>query len=585
MFCINGSTVSNESQIANHFNNFFANIGSLQAEKIPATNPNKFHEYLTNKPTSRFNFTSVDCNEIQNIIKHLKPKNSCGDDNLSLKLLKLISFPVSPALTVIFNQSLQNGIFPESLKLAKVIPLFKKNDPCIFDNYRPISLLPTFSKVIEKIVHKQLYQYFNQNKLIYSLQHGFRESYSTETATLYYVDLILKYLDDDKIPFSIFIDLSKAFDTLNHNILLTKLSFYGVQDSSLSWFHSYLSNRTQYVDYNGNKSEIKNIYTGVPQGSVLGPLLFLIYVNDLCNVSSYFDCLLYADDTTLTSTLCFSNSRNIPINDINFELNKVFTWMCCNKLSLNVSKTSYMVFHSPNKNIDSNIFSGIMINATPLIAVNEFNFLGTIITSSINWKKHCSHICNKLSRIIGILRRLRNTVPSYVLLSIYNSMFVPYLHYSILLWGHCPHRIPKLQKRAIRIVFKTKYNAHTDPIFKQNGLLKFDDMYKLAVLKFFFKNVNNSLPECFVNIIGQPQQERRYELRQHRLPIPMCRKVFTSKCLRYILPKLVNDMPKCISEKLYTHSLSGFSNYIKQYYIKQYKDTCSIPNCFVCNSV
>jgi hypothetical protein len=584
LFIINGSSVTNEHQIAENFNNFFADIGSLQANAIPPTNPNKYSEYLHNPTNFRFRFTLINSDDVKDIIKKFKPKTSCGDDNISLKILKLINPYISQALTIIINQSLTSGIFPDALKIAKVIPLFKKDDSTIVNNYRPISLLPVLSKVLEKVVHKQLYSYFNQNKLIYSLQHGFRPLYSTETATLYFFDMILKFLDEDKLPFSIFIDLSKAFDTLDHDILLNKLSFYGIQDNSLLWFQSYLNDRTQYVNYKGFKSDKRSISVGVPQGSVLGPLLFLIYVNDLCNVSPFFNCILYADDTTLTSTLCFSEIGDVPIQLINSELNKVFTWMCANKLSLNVPKTKYMIFHSPNRQVDDTLLTGIMMNNTPLVSTKEFNFLGTIISSSTSWKPHCTHISTKLSRIIGILRRLKNTVPSYVLLSIYNSMFVPYLYQSILLCGHSRSHIFKLQKRAIRIVVKGKYNAHTDPIFKKLNLLKYDDMYQLASLKLYFKYINDLLPECFSTMFDSTRLEHGYDLRHHRLPVPVSRKVFTSKCIRYSIPNLVNNMPLNITAKFQTHSLQGFSNYVKRYFINQYKENCTKPNCYVCNS-
>ena len=311
--------------------------------------------------------------------------------------------------------------------------------------------------------------------------------------------------------------------------------------------------------------------------------MFLIYVNDLNTVSGLFNCLLYADDTTLTSTISVPEINVFPISLINDELDKIFLWMCSNRLSLNVSKTKCMIFHSPQRKVSDNVLSGLKMNNTQLSTTNEFNFLGTTITSTVSWKVHCSNICKKLSRIIGILKRLQNSVPTYVLLSIYNSMFVPYLYHSILLWGHCPYRIPALQRKALRIVFKMKYKSHTTPLFKQNSLLKFDDMYKVSCLKFYFKYVNNMLPDCFSNMFTSEPLSQTYNLR-HRDPRPqITRKEFTSKCIRYLLPKLLNETDTMIVNKLRTHSLSGFTTYCKIKFISNYPVTCTVPNCYICS--
>ena len=374
--------------------------------------------------------------------------------------------------------------------------------------------------------------------------------------------------------------MSKAFDTLNHEILLRKLSYYGLKDTSLSWFNSYLSNRAQYVEYNNNKSSIQNLSIGVPQGSILGPLLFLIYINDMNFVSSMFQCILYADDTTLTSTLCSFNSTRSPEITINDELNKIFHWLCANKLSLNINKTKYMVFHSTQHNITD--FPDLYINGVCLEKTNDFNFLGTTISSTLSWNTHCSNICKKLSRTIGILKRLQNMVPTYVLLSIYNSLFVSYISQSILVWGHQSDKIFKLQKRAVRIVFKVKYNSHTDVLFKQNKLLKCKDIYRTAAAKFYFKYKNNLLPDYYDGMFDPVPLCHNYNTRQLQPRAQMSRKKYTSHCIRYLIPKIISHLPPLVSSKVFTHSLHGFGNYTKMYYCSKYNEICQIDNCYVC---
>ena len=240
------------------------------------------------------------------------------------------------------------------------MPLYKNDDPHLVDNYRPISVLPAISKVFERVVINQLYDYMHKNKLLYASQYGFRKIHSTELASVELVDRIRLDIDKGKIPLSVFLDLSKAFDTLDHSILLKKLRFYGILGTSLQWFSSYLMNRKQLVDCDGTFSTLINLTTGVSQGSILGPLLFIIYMNDIHEASENFHAILYADDTSLFSSL---GSFNVSLNEtkfdkytlsesINTELNNIQEWLNINKLSLNVNKTKYMIFHNHQRNID-----------------------------------------------------------------------------------------------------------------------------------------------------------------------------------------------------------------------------------------
>ena len=279
----------------------------------------------------------ISADALDEIIKSLQAKKSCGHDKISTILLKKISPVIIESLLLIINKSITQGTFPEKLKWALVTPIFKGQnlDPHRFNSYRPISLLPVLSKVFEKVIYKQLYTYMTKNNLLTISQYGFRKDHSTEFAALELVDRVGKELDTKNTVLSVFLDLSKAFDTLDHKILTQKLKHYGADELAISWFTSYLSGRKQALNINGTVSDWKTITTGVPQGSVLGPLLFLIYINDIINASKTAQAILFADDTSLifTSKNLLTHQPktnedwNLLANKIAQELEKISDWL------------------------------------------------------------------------------------------------------------------------------------------------------------------------------------------------------------------------------------------------------------------
>ena len=301
----------------------------------------------------------------------------------------MLGHETSKAITLIVNQSFNTGIFPDKLKYAKVIPIYKKGDNTKLDKYRPISILPTVSNILEKVIFDQLYAHFHQNNLLYSSQYGFKKKHSTELAVLELVDRITQELDKGHTPINIFLDLSKAFDTLDHDILLHKLSYYGIKNSALDLFKSYLSNRKQYVDFLNNRSAYASLNVGVPHVSILGPLLFIIYVNDITASSNILKFLMYADDTTLFTTLnCFENNENTN-QYINGELSKINEWLIVNKISLNASKPKFMVFSMPQKKV---VIPRLKIADTEIESVDQFNFLGITLDKHLNWNAHINQL-------------------------------------------------------------------------------------------------------------------------------------------------------------------------------------------------
>ena len=264
-----------ETGIAKAFCDYFTNVGPSYAENIP--NPKKHYtQYMGNTNPNSLFMNPTDTQEILNIIKNMKPKTSSGHDNINAKMLKEVQNEIKEPLCVLMNKSLLNGIFPNIFKMAEVIPIHKNKSKDKIENYIPISLLPTVSKILEKLIHKRIYNFLQKHKLLYNSQYGFRPEHSTINAITEYTIKLTENLESKKHSLSTYLDLSKAFDTINHSVLLNKLNHYGIRGNCLNWLNSYLSNRTQYVKINKTKSAIQNVICGVPQGSVLGPLLFII---------------------------------------------------------------------------------------------------------------------------------------------------------------------------------------------------------------------------------------------------------------------------------------------------------------------
>ena len=334
--------------------------------------------------------------EIEIIIGTLKNGKSSGPYSIPTKLLKILSSDIAIPLSVIVNESFAKGVFPDKLKVAKVITLHKESTDNS-SNYRPISLLSIFSKVIETLMHKTLYNFLDLCNILYPNQFGFREKHSTNHALISMTETIKSTIDNGRYGCGVFIDLQKAFDTVNHSILLKKLEHYGIRGTALKWFTSYLVDRQQYVSVNGHCSNYLNITCGVPQGSVLGPLLFLIYFNDLPNSTKVLTFDLFADDTNIY----FESSDLILLRKtINKHLKRVKKWLDANKLALNLDKTNFVLFHSYQKKVTEPVI--LKFGRKKIQQENCVKFLGVLLDSALSWKYHLVALAKKLARTSGL---------------------------------------------------------------------------------------------------------------------------------------------------------------------------------------
>ena len=579
---LEGNNISDPQTIANNFNKYFNDIGPSLAEKINSPNID-FSSYLTENASQNFKFNQVTEEIVNKIIDNFPAKTSCGIDNISMKLVKKIKDVLLTPLCIVINQSLTTGIFPDKLKIAKIVPVHKKDDVTIIDNYRPISVLPAISKIFEKIILNQLTEHFNSLNLLFPSQYGFRESHNTEYAVMENIDKIVENIEARNLPLNIFLDLSKAFDTLDHSILLYKLSHYGITGMSYKLCESYLSNRQQYVMYNGYKSDLLPIRTGVPQGSILGPLFFLIYMNDFDRSTNVFKFIMYADDTTLLATLsAVTDAEMCTIeNNINYALACVNNWLKTNKLSLNSTKTKFMIFHPRNKHIPNLKLS---IEDTDIENVDKFDFLGITVDKNLTWDSHIFKIQMKIAKVCGIMNRLKHFIPIDTLLTLYSSLIQPHLLYGILLWGQKSNKLFKLQKKILRIITNSRYNSHTDPLFKKCEVLKVKDILHQQEWKFYHKLQNGKLPHYFLQytFVRHLDQHSHATRHSHLLVIPQLRYELSKCSIKYRLPHLINQAPQNIIRKINTHSLNGFSLYLKKEFICDYTTACTLPQCYVC---
>ena len=489
---------SDDMSISNCFNDYFSSIAEKILRNRKYEGRKSHRDFLMNPLRNSFVIRECDRFEVESVISTLKKQKAIGPNSIPTDILLMLKSDISITLSKIFNISLSTGVFPDKLKISKTIPVFKKGDHHLTSNYRPISLLSNLNKVLEKIMFDRTYNFFEKYKCIYDLQFGFRRKYSTEHALIKITESIRSALDTGKTACGVFIDLQKAFDMVNHSILIDKLCHYGIRGTALNWFRSYLSDRKQFVSINGINSQLNTVSHGVPQGSVLGPLLFLIYINDLHAAIRFSSVYHFADDTNL---LNISSSIKRTQKQVNTDLKLLYKWLLANKISLNCSKTELIIFHKVGQKLDFNL--KIKLNRHKIYPSDSIKYLGVYLDSTLSSAAHNKVLTSKLRRANGLLSKIRHYVTKDELNSIYYALFSSHLTYGVQIWGQQQNRQTeaayRLQKRALRIMNFKDINATSNPLFKDNNILKLDDLVKVKNVIFIHDFVNKSLPLCFQN--------------------------------------------------------------------------------------
>ena len=563
---VDNCTITDEQTMADEFNKFFSQAGKKIYETVsPITT--KPTDYVQDKDIPPLEFRNIQQAEVIETINNMEPKTSIDASGINSKMLKFIKYEIAKPLTHLFNLSITTGVFPAKLKVARTIPIFKAGDNTSCDNYRPISLLSAISKVLEKIVARSLVNHLEENNLIYENQYGFLKNRSTVHNILQLTNKIAKELNERKFVIGVFLDLRKAFDVVSHDILIDKLRKLGINNKALDWFISYLNNRQQYVDINGKHSTKRLIDISVIQGSILGPILFICFINDL-HLATDLLTLLFADDTA-----AIDSDIDLPtlIDRVNGEIQKIANWFRANRMAVNVTKTKYIVFRPRGTKITIDLDKdGLVYNDNELGKPTDINkisklgrihndntdkterqykFLGVYIDEYLSFDYHCTHIGNKLAASNFIINRAKNLLSPNTLKTLYYSLIHPHLLYCLPIYSCTSqkniNKIFNMQKKAIRTITKSKYNAHTSPLFASLNILPFNHLITLTkgilVHSIYHKYSPSALHSTWTT-----NRDRNIDTglrNEHDIYIPFARTDHVKKLPLYSLPRTWNDLP------------------------------------------
>lgn len=543
-------TSNNPTQSLNEVNSYFttvgANLAGMTLQKMKSTESElAVLAKIPNSPVNSMSLLPTDPSEIKSVVFGLKSNSAPGWDKITSTLLKQFIMFFAKPIAFLCNLSFSTGIFPDSFKTAVVCPIFKTGDKKNPSNYRPISLLSTLSKVLEKLVKRRVMRYLEKNNLLSSNQYGFRQGKSTEDAVLMLTSQITCYLDGGDKCLGVFLDLQKAFDTVSIPILLTRLENVGIRGLALDWFTNYLAGRTQRVRVEGHESDVAVCTYGVPQGSTLGPVLFLIYINDLCNTTLHgLDLLMFADDTVL---LLHEKTWQKVVELAEDCLSVVMKWLENSLLTLNTSKTKYMCYSitaagEPENYINLRIHTypcnrgsrPAQCSCSVLSRVNYIKYLGVLLDDKLNWSNHIASLAPRIRKLIYVFRTLRTVADFKLVLQIYKALGECIIRYCICAWGTAAktHFInaERAQRAVLKVLLYLPYRHPTTAVYEKANVLSVRKLFVYESLRRYHKKVVPHLPEL----------NRRID----RCPVPKVKTRFAQKQFNVVVPHLYTALNK-----------------------------------------
>ena len=438
--------------------------------------------------------------------------------------------------------SITHGLFPREWKLSRVSPIYKGGDKNDMGNYRPISVLPVCAKLIEKLVFQQYYSYMIDKSVLSENQFGFRPKHSTETALLNVTDDWSAFIDEGKLVGVVALDLKKAFDTVHHSTLLFKLKRTGLSRRAFKWFQSYLQDRYQCTVVNGVASTMQKVDCGIPQGSNLGPLLFLLYINDLTKCIKKCKVSLYADDTCIYVP---DKDPRTVVTTLNDELKSVDKWLTKNKLALNAKKCEFLLLGS-RKRIKDAVVPDVTIRARKIQRVSCLRYLGVMIDEHLDWSTHVETLSNKIVRDIYLLKRIKQFIGQRIALLFYKSVIQSKFDYCDIVWGNVgkgfARKLQILQNRALRTVMGVDWTVSSETVYNTLKVDRLEDRRIKRVLQFMYKVVHDMVPHSISRHFVFKRYN--YNLRQtvHNIVLPPVRTELKRKSISYYGTKIWNNL-------------------------------------------
>ena len=547
---VNEKEISEKQSILEEFNKYFSNIGENLADKFKSDNPETYKLYLRNEVKSSIFMEPPRVNEVKNLMNSLNLRKSVGHDNISSYYLRIASDILSPVLCYFIDNAFRLGIFQQNCKKAKIIPLYKTGKPNNLTNYRPISILTCFSKIIEKLIHKRLSSFFDKHSILAKTQYGFQAGKSTSHAILDVLTTAYEHINNHEYTGPILLDFKKAFDTVSHSILLYKLEHYGIRGVANKLLKSFLSDRSQFVSHHNSSSDTLINRFGVPQGSNLGPLLFLIYINDIPHALNS-NPRLFADDT------CLNINAVTPAmlsEKMNLELTTVHKWTTANKITVNPQKSHCLIIPPKKNHRVSNI--SIYFNDSVIKINDTVIYLGITIDNKLNFEEHINALATKISRSLGVLCKLRHILPKSALRILYHSMIHPHLLYGITVWGNAfdKHlkRLATLQNKAVKLISGAQWRDHVTPTYLKLQILKLNDLYLYEVAKLMHKHTRKKLPTSFSTFFAPVKaihtRSTRLASSELNLYLPRYKSQKLQKSFKYQGVKIWNSIPQDLKQ-------------------------------------